>query len=426
MSVTRVAVACQGGGTHAAFTGGVLAELLAAQRRFADDPDGGDRFEVTSLSGTSAGALCAMAAWYGLAPNRADATLGSPEAAIERLDHLWATFTATTPAEQTLDRWLAAAMRWSAAGMPTMNGGGPYDPATELALSGMEALGARPEYLGFPALLRSLCPHFDDVDWEAVAERRLRIVAGAIEVISGNTETFDSDVTLRDMGLLPHPADAGDANRWRMHRPLSLAGIAASGTLPQVLPAEAIEDMVFPTCDPDTPVRRTGYYWDGMYSQNPPVRDLLDVPTVDDKPDEIWVIRINPQEYSPASLRVGLDEIHDRENDLAGNLSLNQELDSILMINRWIERHGREHPPLDTRKVITVRTIKMDRDTAWGLAHHSKLDRSAGHIRQLRDEGRRVGADWIEAWRAAGAGFDRYPDDARYPDAAAVAPRRGQ
>ncbi len=68
---------------------------------------------------------------------------------------------------------------------------------------------------------------------------------------------------------------------------------------------------------PDTPVRRTGYYWDGMYSQNPPVRDLLDVPTVDDKPDEIWVVRINPQEYSPASLRVGLDEIHDRENDLA-------------------------------------------------------------------------------------------------------------
>jgi len=280
-----------------------------------------------------------MAAWYGLAPNRADATLGSPEAAIERLDHLWATFTATTPAEQTLDRWLAAAMRWSAAGMPTMNGGGPYDPATELALSGMEALGARPEYLGFPALLRSLCPHYDDVDWEAVAERRLRIVAGAIEVISGNTETFDSDVTLRDMGLLPHPADAGDANRWRMHRPLSLAGIAASGTcrrccgrghrghgVPHVRPGHAgaahgllLGRHVLAEPAGARPAGRP------HRRRQTPTRSGWSVSTRRSTRRRRWG---------------GPGRDPRREKRPGGNLSLNQELDSILMINRWIERHG--------------------------------------------------------------------------------------
>lgn len=34
-----------------------------------------------------------------------------------------------------------------------------------------------------------------------------------------------------------------------------------------------------------------GTYWDGLFSQNPPIKDLTD-----EKPDEIWVIQINPSE----------------------------------------------------------------------------------------------------------------------------------
>lgn len=33
-----------------------------------------------------------------------------------------------------------------------------------------------------------------------------------------------------------------------------------------------------------------GVYWDGLFSQNPPVRELPDA-----KPTEIWVIQINPE-----------------------------------------------------------------------------------------------------------------------------------
>ena len=50
----RVAIALQGGGSHAAFAAGVLLRLLGAERR--------DRYQLVALSGTSGGAICATLA----------------------------------------------------------------------------------------------------------------------------------------------------------------------------------------------------------------------------------------------------------------------------------------------------------------------------------------------------------------------------
>lgn len=412
----RVALACQGGGTHAAFTWGVLTTILAAKKEWDARPDEGDTFDIVAVSGTSAGALCALATWYGMAPNTADPACGSIDAAIERLDHLWTSFAATTPAETLHNTMVGAALDMKSKGVP-LPGSSPYDAAQGFAMSMLALAGARPEYLGFGALLDDLCPHFAQVDWSRVAQSGPRIVVGAIEVLSGNVEGFDSDATLQAMGLRERPVTGGrPANRWRTRRPLSLEGVAASGTLPEVLRAQAIEGMTFPTCEPGETLTRTGYYWDGLYSQNPPVRELLDQDDPDAKPDEIWVVRINPQEFHPASLDIGLDDIHDRENDLAGNLSLNQELDHILTMNRWIEQYGTEHPPLAGRKVVDVRTIKMTRDTAWGLHHTTKLDRSREHLARLREEGRAIAGSWLADWRREGDDFARYPDDARYAE----------
>ena len=47
----RVVIACQGGGSHTAFTAGVLKRLLGA-RELAG-------YQVSGLSGTSGGAVCA-------------------------------------------------------------------------------------------------------------------------------------------------------------------------------------------------------------------------------------------------------------------------------------------------------------------------------------------------------------------------------
>ena len=48
-----------------------------------------------------------------------------------------------------------------------------------------------------------------------------------------------------------------------------------------------------------------GVYWDGLFSQNPPVRELPDA-----RPSEIWVIQINP-EKSPREPK-SMAEITDR------------------------------------------------------------------------------------------------------------------
>ena len=53
-------------------------------------------------------------------------------------------------------------------------------------------------------------------------------------------------------------------------------------------------------------------------------------------PDELWIVRINPQQwpYVPASNK----DIEDRQNELMGNLSLNKELDFIMKVNEWINK----------------------------------------------------------------------------------------
>jgi NTE family protein len=53
----RIAIACQGGGSHTAFTAGALSKILGEVK------DEG-RYEIVALSGTSGGALCAFLAWY--------------------------------------------------------------------------------------------------------------------------------------------------------------------------------------------------------------------------------------------------------------------------------------------------------------------------------------------------------------------------
>ena len=77
----RVAVACQGGGSHTAFTAGVLRGLLR------DTPP---HVDIVALSGTSGGAICAALAWDGL-------LRGEPARACNRLQEFWESMSASEP-----------------------------------------------------------------------------------------------------------------------------------------------------------------------------------------------------------------------------------------------------------------------------------------------------------------------------------------
>jgi NTE family protein len=83
----RIAVVCQGTGSHAAFTAGVLEGLL--------EQAGGDG-RIAVLAGTSFGACCALLAWDGL-------LRGGPQQAVDQLEGFWGDYAAASLVDALLN-----------------------------------------------------------------------------------------------------------------------------------------------------------------------------------------------------------------------------------------------------------------------------------------------------------------------------------
>ena len=116
-----------------------------------------------------------------------------------------------------------------------------------------------------------------------------------------------------------------------------------------------------------------GVFWDGLFSQNPPIHNL-----VEHHIDELWVIQINSS--TCARVPTETHEILDRRNALSGNLSMEQELKFIDTINRALA----ERKIHDSKyRRIRVARISLDRE----LNYRSKLDRSPELLAELRDYG---------------------------------------
>jgi NTE family protein len=143
------------------------------------------------------------------------------------------------------------------------------------------------------------------------------------------------------------------------------------------------------------------------------VREFIAGPDrLEDIPDEVWIVRINPQQwpYPPTSNK----DIEDRQNELMGNLSLNKELDTIMKVNEWIsDPKYKDDKFVKGKKPVIIRTIKMEKKTADELSYSSKFDRSRDRMAALSDEGYRVALRWVNDWRSNKVG--QYPEDAGYP-----------
>jgi NTE family protein len=384
----KVAVACQGGGMHAAFEVGVLTKILedvAAQK-----------FELVGLSGTSAGALCALMVWYGLAHKNGNP--GSAAEASKRLNDLWDDFIAKKGAEKVLNCFTYGTLRAEEMEIPLLGinapliagSFNPYGALYQTVAAWLPHLGVRQEYFDLHELLAEVCPALaanpPTVDWQQI---RTRLLIGASEVVNGFETVFDSGVNSQlvppNQGMQPN----NTIGFWRQRLPLSLSGVAASGTLPIFREAEHIDG---------------GDYWDGLYSQNPPIREFF-YPEKPDRPQELWIIRINPQQW-PHVPKSNTD-VQDRENELMGNLSLNKELDFLMLTNHWSQQYG--GPFADHHPHVTVRTIKMNKMTADELRYSSKFDRSEGFMNKLRQEGETVARNWLNLWISNQA--PQYPAD---------------
>jgi NTE family protein len=314
----RVAIACQGGGSHTAFTAGVLGRLLTA-----DELDG---YQVVGLSGTSGGAVCAVLAWSALVD-------GDRGAAKARLEGFWADNAAAGPVERAVNGWMLWGTALQSIGLlPVVS---PYD----IPVTGLEH---------FRALLRRWID-FDRFQVDGFARHPLLLI-GAVDVLSGRFRAFSS----------------------RRDR-ISAEMVLASAAIP----------TAFPTVHVDG-----GRFWDGLFSQNPPVRELLDT-----QPDELWVVQINPtaRDRVPRSVLA----IADRRNELAGNLSLYQELHVIEKIDQLLADGllvGGGY------KQVTVRVIELARppSSRW-LGPASKVNRDVRFLRGLMAQGERQADSFLTA-----------------------------
>lgn len=96
-----------------------------------------------------------------------------------------------------------------------------------------------------------------------------------------------------------------------------------------------------------------------MYSQNPPISHLTDL-----DPDEVWVIQTNPEEIAEEPKTTA--DIWDRRNQLAGNLSLNQELAFVRRTNELVRKHGIEKPTIKVHRIEI--SVPLDAPSNWTAA----------------------------------------------------------
>jgi NTE family protein len=334
----RVAIACQGGGSHTAFTAGVLKRILTAQ---AEDNALLDDAEIVALSGTSGGAICALLAWDGL-------LRGEPERGVEQLESFWRRNEASGPVWALLNAWVQTTL-WLRTFL-TFPSASPY----ALPAWGQGELKAM--------LLQSI--NFEDVRQRAQAPEAPGLLIGAVEVCSGHFEVFRGP-------------------------DLTVECVLASTALPTLFPAVEVPGR--------------GVYWDGLFSQNPPVRELTEY-----RPDELWVIQINPPKALRAPRTVAA--IADRRNELAGNLSLEQELRFVARVNDWLKAGLLTGPGGEAKyRPIDVYRICMLRD----LSHESKLDRSPAFLRSLVAYGEAEADRFLAARRSSPQAFRGRPGPPR-------------
>jgi NTE family protein len=243
--------------------------------------------------------------------------MNNTDEAVELLDSFWKENSANSLEDRVLNDWLLQTNRFfgNVGGTPTIS---PYlTPASSWASDQLKDLLERHVDFGrIQGLVKPSSP---------------MLLIGAADVVSGEFKAFSS---YRDR--------------------ISVDMILASAALPTLFKAVHTNG---------------GVYWDGLFSQNPPVRELPGA-----KPDEIWGIQIDPQ--TRVAEPKTMPDILDRRNELAGNLSLYQEIYFIEKVNQWVadgSLSGTKH------KVIEVKWIEM----LWELDSESKLNRDPEFIQKM-------------------------------------------
>ena len=323
-----VNLALQGGGSHGAFTWGVLDALLE---------DG--RLELEGISGTSAGAMNAVALAQGFA--KAEQTIkGDPrEAARESLACFWDGIIgmgALSEAQRAPFDVLFGKM------------GGINSPAS-LWTSAMTSFWSQTmsPYQSNPFDINPLRQFLQEqVDFDRLARlNKLKVFVVATRVSTGKAEVFSG-------------------------KRLSVDAVMASACLPMMFRAVEIEG---------------DHFWDGGYSGNPAIHPLI----YSCNSSDIVLVQINPIKRD--KLPTTGAEIMDRMNEITFNAGLIAEMRAIDFVKRLLAE-GK----LDTKSYKNILMHRIDGGEELeeqGAA--TKTSVSAGLIHGLRDLGRASAKAWL-------------------------------
>lgn len=263
VTAKRVNLALQGGGAHGAFTWGVLDKILE---------DG--RLEIAAISGTSAGAMNAVALADGF-------TTSGPQGARIKLEQFW--------------HAISEGARHSPikrAPIDVMMGHWSLERSPGYQMMDMMSRMFSPYQLN-PLDLNPLRDLVDDcIDFDCVRHcTGIRLFISATNVETGRVKVFDSRSLTADM-------------------------VMASACLPHLYRAVMIDGVP---------------YWDGGFMGNPA---LFPFHTESDTADTV-IVQINPVERKgvPRSSH----DIQSRLNEITFNSSLLKELRSIDFVARLID-----------------------------------------------------------------------------------------
>ncbi len=259
-----LSLALQGGGSHGAFAWGVLDRIFEA-----------DVFDVRAIVGTSAGAMNASVAAYGLAK-------GGPTGAREALSAFWGRISNSarmSPLQPSpLDR---------------MMGLGNVDFSPAFAAFELMSRFASPYQLNPMNVnpLRDVLAASIDFDWMH-EETAVKLFICASNVMTGKIRVF----TQKD---------------------LSIEAVLASACLPFMFQAVEIDGE---------------HYWDGGYMGNPPLYPLIYHAECAD----ILLVQLNPIVID--ELPTTAQQILDRINTLSFNSSLMREMRVISFVSKLIDK----------------------------------------------------------------------------------------
>ena len=332
-------LALQGGGSHGAFTWGVLDALL-------DD----GRIDIEGLSGTSAGAMNAVVLAHGLAQAQGQSRAGRNDAARQALGAFWSGIVdmgaLSSTVSQSLSEWQRApfGVLFGQLGAGIWSGASWADEVTRYWS------GTLSPYQSNPFDINPLKGFLESqVDFERLAAAphpaTPKVFVVATRVRTGKAEVFSG-------------------------KRLNADAVMASACLPMVFQAVEIEG---------------DHFWDGGYTGNPALHPLI----YQCKSRDIMLVQINPIERAELPTQPG--QIADRVNEITFNAGLVAEMRAIDFVKRLLAA-GK----LDSAQYKDVLMHRIDGGEALEkYSAASKASTGAELIYSLRDLGIQCAKEWL-------------------------------